>query len=105
MACSTANFRKWYYYADVIERAEERDYHLHLTKREAGMALRRGQKKYPTRRWVVKRTHDWHNRFRRLLIRQKKKSTHYEALIHVASVFIIFRIVDRFLVHYSSVSL
>ena len=36
-------------------------------------------------------THAWHNRFRRLLVRWEKKSTHYEAFIHVASVLIIFQ--------------
>ena len=55
----------------------------------------RSPEKHPARRWVVERTHTWHNRFRRLLVRWEKKSTHYEAFIHVASVLIIFRIVGR----------
>ena len=84
-----------YDYADVIEGVQERDYHLHLAKSPAEQAARPGQKKHPARRWVVERTHAWHNRFRRLLIRWEKKSTHYQAFIHVASVLIIFRIVER----------
>lgn len=84
-----------YDYADVIEGVQERDYHLHLAKSTADKATRRGKKKHPARRWVVERTHAWHNRFRRLLVRWEKKNTHYEALIHVASVLIIFRIVER----------
>ena len=77
---------KGYDYADVIEGVEERDYHLHLAKSKADNDARRGPKKHPARRWVVERTHAWHNRFRRLLVRWEKKSTHYEAFIHVASV-------------------
>ena len=84
-----------YKYADVIEGVEERDYHVHLPKSEAEKASIPAEKKYPARRWVVERTHSWHNRFRRLLVRWEKKSTHYEALIQVASVLTIFRIVDR----------
>ena len=86
---------KGYDYADVIEGVEERDYHLHVAKRNADNADQRGPKKHPARRWVVERTHAWHNRFRRLLVRWEKKSTHYEAFIHIASVLIIFRIVER----------
>lgn len=86
---------KGYDYAEIIEGVEERDYHLHLAKSEAEKAARLAQKKYPARRWVVERTHAWHNRFRRLLVRWEKKNTHYEAFIHLASVLIIFRIVDR----------
>ena len=86
---------KGYDYAEIIEGVQERDYHLHLAKSEAEKAARLAQKKYPARRWVVERTHAWHNRFRRLLVRWEKKNTHYEAFIHLASVLIIFRIVDR----------
>ena len=86
---------KGYDYAEIIEGVEERDYHLHLAKSEAEKAARLAKKKYPARRWVVERTHAWHNRFRRLLVRWEKKNTHYEAFIHLASVLIIFRIVDR----------
>ena len=84
-----------YDYAEVIEGIQERDYHLHVAKSKADQAAIPTQKKHPARRWVVERTHAWHNRFRRLLIRWEKKSTHYEAFIHVASVLIIFRIVER----------
>ena len=86
---------KGYDYADIIEGVEERDYHLHLAKGNADQTAPRSPKKHPARRWVVERTHAWHNRFRRLLVRWEKKSTHYEAFIHIASVLIIFRIVER----------
>ena len=86
---------KGYDYADVIEGVQARDYHLHLAKSKADNDARRGSKQHPARRWVVERTHAWHNRFRRLLVRWEKKSTHYEAFIHVASVLIIFQLVER----------
>ena len=85
---------KGYDYADVIEGVQARDYHLHLAKSKADNDARRGSKQHPARRWVVERTHAWHNRFRRLLVRWEKKSTHYEAFIHVASVLIIFQLVE-----------
>ena len=84
-----------YDYADGLEGVEQRDYHLHLAKRGADKAARPGQKKHPARRWVVERTHAWHNRFRRLLVRWEKKSSHYKAFIQGASVLIIFQIVER----------
>ena len=84
-----------YDYAEVSEGVEERDYHLHLAKSQADTASIPAQKKHPARRWVVERTHAWHNRFRRLLVRWEKKSTHYEAFIQGASVLIIFQIVER----------
>ena len=62
-----------YDYAEVIEGVEQRDYHLHLANREAEKAKMPVKKKHPARRWVVERTHAWHNRFRRLLIRWEKK--------------------------------
>ena len=60
---------KGYDYADVIEGVEQRDYHVHLVNREAEKAAMPVKKKHPARRWVVERTHAWHHRFRRLLIR------------------------------------
>ena len=43
------------------------------------------------RRWPVERTHAWHNRFRRLLIRWEKKAENWLALIHLANALIAFR--------------
>ena len=41
---------------------------------------------------LEQRRHDWHNRFRRLLVRWEKKSSNDEAMIQLASIFIIFRL-------------
>jgi putative transposase len=42
-------------------------------------------------RWLVERTHAWHNRFRRLLIRWEKKAENWLALICFANALIAFR--------------
>lgn len=57
---------------------------------EAAKALARevGQR---ARRWVVKRSHSWRNRFRRLLVRWEKKAAHHLAVLHVACGVIAFR--------------
>ena len=81
---------KGYDYEDVIEGVLERDYILHLKHRGEIQVVT--EKKHPARRWVVERTHAWHNKFRRLLVRWERKVEHYEAMIHLASVLIIYRL-------------
>jgi hypothetical protein len=68
-------------------------YILHGKKRGEEDHLIRGQKKYPARRWVVERTHAWHNKFRRLFVRWERKVENYKAMIHLASALIIYRII------------
>ena len=82
-----------YDYEDVIGGVQERGYSLHLKKRGAEPVEVSAEKKYPARRWVVERTHSWHNRFRRLLVRWEKKLDHYYAMIDLASMLIIWRII------------
>jgi putative transposase len=82
-----------YDYEDVISGVEERDYRLHLKERGAEPLEVSPEKKYPARRWVVERTHSWHNRFRRLLVRWEKKLDHFYAMIDLASTLIIWRII------------
>jgi putative transposase len=84
---------KGYDYEDVIAGVLARDYILHLKKRgQADKPIYR-EKKHPARRWVVERTHSWMNRFRRLVVRWEKKVEHYEAMLHLASVLILYRLV------------
>ena len=52
-----------------------------------------GEKRHPARRWVLERAHSWFNRFRRLLVRWERKVEHYEAMLHLASVLILYRLV------------
>jgi putative transposase len=56
-------------------------------KREAG---------FKARRWVVKLTHSWMNRFRRILIRWEKKPENYLALLHFVCAIITFRCAGLF---------
>ena len=85
---------KGYDYDDVTEGVLERDYILHGKKRGEEEHPVSPEKKHPARRWVVERTHAWHNKFRRLLVRWEKKVEHYEAMIHLASVLILYRLVS-----------
>ncbi len=84
---------KGYDYADVIAGMLERDYILHLKHRGEPEPEVAPEKKHPARRWVVERTHAWHNKFRRLLIRWERKLDSYKAMIHLASVLILHRLV------------
>jgi len=84
---------KGYDYDDVIEGVLEREYILHLKRRGQPEAELKAEKKYPARRWVVERTHAWHNKFRRLLVRWERKLAHYEAMVHLACVLIIYRLI------------
>lgn len=83
---------KGYDYDDVVEGVLERDYILHLRQR-GEVDPPEDQIKYPARRWVVERTHAWHNKFRRLLVRWERKDAHYQAMLQLASVLIIFRLI------------
>src|SRR5207253_3106280 len=44
------------------------------------------------RRWIVERTHAWHNKFRRLHVRWERKADHYLAMLHLASTLQTYRI-------------
>jgi putative transposase len=83
-----------YDYAAVVAGVLARDYILHL-RPPAKTPLEVGpEKKPPARRWVVERTHAGHNKFRRLLVRWERKLDHYYAMIDLASVLIIWRIIS-----------
>ena len=84
---------KGYDYEDVIAGMLERDYILHLKHRGAPGPEVAPEKKHPARRWVVERTHAWHNKFRRLVLRWERKLDSYQARIHLASVLILYRLV------------
>ena len=80
-------------YEEVSAGMLERDYILHLKHRGEPEPTVSPEKKHPARRWVVERTHSWHNKFRRLLVRWERKVEHYKALVHLASVLILYRLV------------
>ena len=72
---------KGYDYPEVYELLEEYGYTMHICKRgeeeyNNGNKIKKRRRripKYRARRWVVERTHSWKNRFRRLLIRWKRR--------------------------------
>jgi len=81
---------KGYDYEDVRDVTNRRGYTAHIrTRGEEKLAKKRGRGK--ARRWVVERTHSWHNRFRRILIRWEKKEENYIAVLHLASAIIAFQ--------------
>lgn len=41
---------------------------------------------------MVERTHAWHNRYRRLLVRWEKKKENYLALVHFACALMVYRL-------------
>jgi transposase len=82
-----------YDYEDVVEGVLERDSILHLRPPAKTPLEVVPEKKHPARRWVVERTHAWHNKFRRLLVRWERKLDHYYAMIDLASALIIWRII------------
>lgn len=43
------------------------------------------------KRWVVKRTHGWLNRFRAILVRREKKVENHVAALHLACAYLTLR--------------
>jgi len=83
-----------YNYDAVSAGVWERDSILHLRPPASATLAVAPEQQYPARRWVVERTHAWHNKFRRLLVRWERKLDHYYAMIDLASVLIIWRIIS-----------
>jgi putative transposase len=66
-----------------------RGYIPHVPKKGAPQA--RHRTKGRARRWVVERTHSWMNNFRKLRVRYEKKVANFEALLHLATAIICWR--------------
>jgi putative transposase len=79
--------------AAVLAGVLARAYIVHLRPPASAELKVAPERQYPARRWVVERTHAWHNKFRRLLVRWEKKLDHYYAMIDLASVLIIWRLI------------
>jgi len=84
---------KGYDYDDVVTGLLERDSILHLKHRGEPAPEVAPEQHHPARRWVVERTHAWHNKFRRLLVRWERLLDSYKAMVCLASVFILYRLV------------
>ena len=75
------------------ELAEEYAFTTHIRGRhQEAQAIKR--KAGFRRRWVVERTHSWHNRFRRILTRWEKRADTYLATLHLACGQITWRATD-----------
>jgi len=81
---------KGYAYPEIERGVARRHYVLHMPHR--GEAAFTGVRSHSPKRWVVERTHSWHNRFRRLLIRWEKKVANYLAMIHFACALMVYRL-------------
>ena len=75
---------KAYDFPEIHELLEEYGYTAHIRSRGEESHDKKNIPGYRARRWVVERTHSWMNRFRRLLIRWKKKEENYTAMLHFA---------------------
>jgi len=66
-----------------------RGYIPHVPRK--GAASGRFKTKGRPRRWVVERTHSWMNNFRKLRVRYEKRADNFEALLHLATAIICWR--------------
>ena len=79
---------KGYHFPEIAREVVKRRFVPHL--RHKG-ERRKTKRRHKRRRWVVKRTNSWHNRFRKLLIRYEKKSEDYLGLVQLACCIIVYR--------------
>lgn len=86
---------KGYDYPACRKRLEQKHYIVHIPYRGLGTEGAKGMKRYPSRRWVIERTHRWMNLFRALKIRYCRKAENFEALVHFANAIICFRMARR----------
>ena len=73
---------KVYHSKEVEQEIVKRRYIPHIRHRREE---RKRNKKHPARRWIVKRTNSWHNRFRKLFTRYEKKDKNYLGLVQLAN--------------------
>jgi putative transposase len=84
---------KGYDYPEIEIEFIKRRYIRHIRHRgeESLLAMTKKYNHHHARRWVVERTNSWHNRFRELLVRYKKKSENYLGLVQLACCMILYR--------------
>ncbi len=74
---------KGYDYDQVRDLAVEFGFTAHIRSRGEEAKLIRSSSRFKARRWVAERTHSWMNRYRRILIRWKKKPENYTGMLHL----------------------
>jgi putative transposase len=82
---------KGFDYPETRAAAKARGYTVHTPVKGAD-ASPPPASKHPARRWVIERTNSWHNRFRKLRVRDEKDPANYLGLIHLACVLIVYRL-------------
>jgi len=70
---------------------EDRNYIAHVKTRGEEIFEKKANPGYRARRWVVKVSHSWSNRFRKILVCYEKLSDSYQALLHMTAAIIAFR--------------
>jgi putative transposase len=83
-----------YDFPEVYELLLDYAYTIHIKlKTRRGTQTQRNKRlpTYRSRHWIVKRTHSWMNRVRRLLIRWEKRVENYIGMLHFACAWIIYR--------------
>jgi len=63
---------------------EAHGYIFHAKERGEKIKAKKEIPGYRPRRWIVELTHSWLNRFRKLPVHYEKRTSSYEALIHLA---------------------
>lgn len=89
--CADAAYRG----ADYQRIIQAHGYIPHVVDRRTEARRKRRDPKKKDRRWVVKVSHSWFNRFRKLLVRYEKLERSFLALNHIAAAIIAFRKVPR----------
>ena len=87
---------KGYDYDEARDLVREFGYTAHIRARGAAAQAIKRQAGFKARRWVVERTHNWMNRFRRILIRWEKRPENYLALLHFVCAIITYRCAGLF---------
>ena len=82
---------KGYDFEEIKDGVIKKGYLPHIRHRGEQFITKGGNHHSYRKRWVVERTNSWHNRFRKLLIRYKKKLENYFALVCLGCCIIIYR--------------
>ena len=83
---------KGFDYPETRQAAEARGYVVHTPVRGLDTPPPPPGQQHPARRWVVERTNSWHNRFRKLRVRDEKKPANSLGLVHAACVLMAYRL-------------
>ena len=75
----------------ALQAIKDRNYIPLVKQRGEEIQEKKDNPQYRCRRWIVEVIHSWFNRFIKLLVRYKKLTKTYEALLHMAAAIIAIR--------------